>query len=256
MTRPVLVTCFGGGGGFGLGFNLGVAEGMRQAGVDVRAWPMIGTSAGAHAAAALGSGLTFEQVAPLWERYIEDQTRQLWVDAHQLASPIYGGRTADDVGAVAVRLPWLRREVLRSDEHPLDDIVAASSAVVVITRPHRVGRHRYLDGGTVSIASADLAPAADLMLLVTPFAVRGQGAGGPIGRWQARREIRRWTARHGGDVLHVVPNERLAALSSSSPRHLGDMSRGRAAYPLAFELGGHVGELLAAERPVLRSGPR
>lgn len=247
-----MAVCLGGGGAFGLGFHLGVASGMREHGIDLARWPMLGTSAGSHAAAALAGGLAFEHVAELWERYIEAQTQRYGVSASDLAEPIHGRTSATGVHAVAARLPWLRREVLSSDRYRMADIVAASSAVVVITRPHEIDGRRYVDGGTVSIASVDLAPAADLLLVLTPFAARGQGVAGAVGRWQARREIRRWTTEHGGDVLQVVATPAMASLGGGLPHQLGDMSIGRDAYPMAIELGHHVGSLLAAERPHLR----
>ncbi len=255
MTRPAIATCFGGGGAFGLGFNLGVAEGLREAGLDVARWPLFGTSAGSHAAAALATGLTFEHVAARWEHYIGGQTRRFGVSASELSEPIYGGYRTDSVEAVAVRLPWPRRVVLRSSEHRLADIVAASSAVVGITRPHVIDGVRYVDGGTISIASVDRAPAADLLLVVTPFAARGQGIAGWVGRTQSRREIRRWTDAHRGDVLQVVPSPPLAALGGGMPHQLGDVSIGRTAYPLAFEIGHHVGDVLRHERPHLFGQP-
>jgi NTE family protein len=168
-----------------------------------------------------------------------------------LADALYRDLGATDVAAVAVRLLTLRRHVLRADDHRLVDIVAASSAVPPVVRPHRIDGRRYLDGGVRSLASADLAPDADLLVLLTPFAARGQGITGRIGAWQARREIRRWTRRTGGDVLHVVPSPEMAAISSSRLSDVGDMRFGRAVYPLAVELGHHVGELIASERPGL-----
>lgn len=248
-TRPPLAVCFGGGGAFGFGFDMGVADGLRERGFDLRQPALLGTSAGSHTAAAIDSGLTFDDVATLWARYIDGASNHRRSSGIDLAGPIYGERGGTAVGAVAVRLLTLRRHVLSSDDHPLADIVAASSSVPLLVRPHRIDGKRYIDGGAVSIASIDLAPAADLLLAITPFAVKGLGIGGRIGALQARREIRSWTKQHGGSVLQVVPSPSMTALGGRRLRDLGDMRIGRAVYPEAVELGRHVGDIIRRDHP-------
>lgn len=250
--RPPIVTCLAGGGGFGYGFHMGIADGMRASGIDIARWPIMGTSAGSHAAATLGTGRSFDEVADIWDAQADPDARfpTLFADGAGFVDPMYGGRSADEVSSVAVRLLTYRRRVFRSDEHSLVDLVAASSALPPILRPHRVDGRRYVDGGWVSLASADLMPAADLLVLVTPFARRDQGLAGRIGAWQARREIARWRARHGGEVVHVVPSAEMAALGGRKLREVADIGLGRAVYPMAVELGRHVA------REVARSLPR
>ena len=248
-TRPPLAVCFGGGGAFGLGFNMGVADGLRDRGFDLRRPALIGTSAGSHAAAAIDTGLSFDHVATLWSRYLDGASRYRRSIGIELAGPIYGERGGTDVGAVAVRLLTLRRHVLSSEDHPLADIVAASSSVPLLVRPHRIDGKRYVDGGAVSIASIDLAPPADLLLAITPFAGKGLGIGGRVGAIQARREIRSWTRQHGGLVIHVVPSPAMTALGGRRLRDLGDMRIGRAVYPQAVELGRHVGDIIRRDDP-------
>lgn len=230
---------------------MGVADGLRAAGLLPERWPMIGTSAGAHCAAALDLGLSFEAVAELWERYIDGQSRWQVAKAIELSEPIYRTRGELDVGAVAVRLLTFRRRVLSADDHPLADIVAASSSVFPLVSPHKIDGKRYIDGGAISLASIDLSPPADLLLAITPFGVKGQGIGGVAGRWQARRETRVWSKRHRGDVLVVTPSHAMAAIGGAKIRDLGDMRIGRAVYPAAVELGHHVADIVARDRPEL-----
>lgn len=247
-----MATCFGGGGAFGYGFDMGIADGMRDGGVDVGRFPMIGTSAGSHTAATIDTGLGFEHVADLWERFIEGQGRRFMVNGHELADPIYGGREATDVTAIAVRMRSWRRVSLSSNRHHLADIVAASSAVPPLVRPHVIDGRRYLDGGVISMASIDLTPGADLLLAITPFAVAGQGAAGRVGALQARREIRKWSKRHRGSVLHIVPSEAMAAVGGKRLDEVGDMAIGRRVYPMAVEMGRHVADVVLRDHPGVR----
>ena len=247
--RPPIAACFGGGGAYGFGFDMGVADGLREHGIDLRRFPILGTSAGAHTAAAIDTGLGFEPVAELWEHYIETSPPRRRARGIDLAGAIYGERGATEVGAVAVRLLTLRRHVLSSEQYPLADIVAASSSVLPIVRPHRIDGHRYVDGGTVSLASIDLSPDAELLLAITPFAVKGLGVAGRLGAFQARREIATWTKRFGGSVIHVVPSAEMARLGSSRLRDIGDMRIGREVYPMAVELGRHVADIVHRDHP-------
>lgn len=243
--------CFGGGGAFGLGFDMGVADGLRDRGFDLRRPALLGTSAGSHTAAAIDTGLTFDEVATLWASAVDGAPRFRRSSGIDLSGPIYGERGHTDVGAVAVRLLTLRRHVLSSADHPLADIVAASSSVPLLVRPHRIDGKRYVDGGAISIASIDLAPPADLLLAITPFAVKELGLGGRIGAFQATREIRSWTERHRGSVIHVVPSPSMAAHGGRRLRDLGDMRIGRAVYPEAVELGRHVGDIIHRDHPAV-----
>ncbi len=230
---------------------MGVADGLAERGIDLGRWPMVGTSAGSHAAATIDTQLEFDDVATVWQTVVDGSSRFRRGRGIDLAEPIYGGREATDLGAVAVRLLTLRRRVLAADQYPLADIVAASSSVLPIVRPHRIDGKRYVDGGTISLASIDLSPNADLLLAVTPYAVKSLGIGGRLGAFQARREIKKWTKRYGGSVLQVVPSDAMAALGSSRLRDIGDMRIGRAVYPLAVELGRHVADAIRRDYPAV-----
>jgi hypothetical protein len=69
--RPPIAGCFGAGGATGIAFVLGVATGLAESGVDVRTGPMMGTSAGAYAAAALATDVDFEAVMAAWPSQFE-----------------------------------------------------------------------------------------------------------------------------------------------------------------------------------------
>jgi predicted acylesterase/phospholipase RssA len=156
--REPLAVCFGGGGAFGIGFNMGVADGMTEDGVDVRAVALMGTSAGSYAAAALAAGISFHRLADDWAAYTASLPRSFWVRTADLTEAVFGTATAPGVSTVALRLLTLRRTVLAGDCYRLSDLVAASSSPVPWARPHRIGRRRYLDGGLRRMASADLTP--------------------------------------------------------------------------------------------------
>lgn len=230
---------------------MGVADGLADRGFDLPRHPMVGTSAGSHAAASIDTGLTFDDVAQIWETFVDG--RSLWRLGRgiDLSGLIYGGLSATEVDAVAVRLLTLRRRLLRAEEYPLADIVAASSSVLPIVRPHKIDGRRYVDGGLVSLASIDLAPDADLLLAVTPYAVAGLGIAGRVGDFQARREIKKWQRRHGGSVLQVVPSDEIAALGTSRLREIVDIRIGRSVYPLAVELGRHVADIIRRDHPTV-----
>jgi predicted acylesterase/phospholipase RssA len=248
---PALATNFGGGGGFGFGFDMGVADGLRRAGIDVTDYPMIGTSAGSHTVAALRLGIGFHDFADQWADQIGEGTGRPWSDGYAFADRMYRDVHDPDVAAVAVRMARARREVLNSADHGIDDIVAASSAAAPVIRPHKVDGHWYTDGGAISLNSVDLTPAAQLGLVVTPFARRGQGIAGVLGRSQVPREIRRWVGEHGGDLLWVVPTDAMVAIGGKRIRDIVDIEIGRAVYPLAVEHGERVAAELRSMRPDL-----
>lgn len=248
---PILATNFGGGGGFGFGFDMGVAEGLRRAGIDVTQYPMVGTSAGSHTVAALRLGMDFETFADAWARHIGELTERPWSDGYGFADRMYRDLHDPDVSTVAVRMSRARREVLNSGEHGIDDIVAASSAAVPMIRPHRIGGRWYADGGAISLNSVDLTPPAQVALAVTPFARRGQGVAGVLGRTQVRWEIRRWVRRHGGDLLQVVPTDEMVAAGGKRVHDILDIRIGRVVYPLAVDYGRRVATELRRMRPDL-----
>src|SRR4051812_34105969 len=108
--RPAMAACFGTGGAFGVGFNMGVAAGLLDEGIDCRRGPMIGTSAGGYTACALAAGITFEQIADLWTRYTESR-RGWWLRCADLTEQIFNGTSGIDVATVVLNGRW-RRQLL------------------------------------------------------------------------------------------------------------------------------------------------
>lgn len=251
-SRPALTVCFGGGGAYAYGFNMGVFDGLRDAGIDVSASPMIGTSAGSHAAASIANGHTFAEIAPMWVELGREIERPFWLKASDLSERCFGDDPmAGDYAGVVVRMLSYRRHVMWATEVRPADIVAASSTVFPFARPHKIAGRRYVDGGFRSAASADLAPAADLLLLVTAFCDPRQGVLGRFGRRQARREIPKWTKRHGGAVLHVTPTDEMTEHRMRNIRSLGDMELGTTIYELARPLGREVADRLRRDHPTV-----
>ena len=69
-THVPLAGAFGGGGLFGIGYAMGVIEGLREQGIDLSTAPMVGTSAGSWAAAATALGVDFQAVQPTTLRQV------------------------------------------------------------------------------------------------------------------------------------------------------------------------------------------
>lgn len=64
--RSAVVACLGGGGAFGIGMHFGVADALRELGIPVQDLPVLGTSAGAWAGAALAVGVELDDVMGPW----------------------------------------------------------------------------------------------------------------------------------------------------------------------------------------------
>jgi predicted acylesterase/phospholipase RssA len=212
--------------------------------------PLLGTSGGSHAAAAIASGMTFDEIAPVWADYVE-RSRALAGRAGPLAHSLYATREVPPgsaMGGGAVRLLGFKREVLWNDRYPLADIVAASSSIMPFTLPHKIGKRRYIDGGHRSATSADLAPDADLQLLFVPFALKSQGFLGRVGARQIRREQPKWEARTGGTIVVVGPTDEMCAMSKGM-RVIGDMEVAGAVRELAIPVGRDLVTALRRDHP-------
>jgi predicted acylesterase/phospholipase RssA len=238
MRHPLVVT-LGGGGAFALGFHLGLAQGMRDGGgVDIATSPLLGTSGGAYAAVAIATGMTFDDVAPIWEEHVEE-ARLLWGRTAPLAEELFGTRRVPEgssAGGVAVRLRGFKRVTLWNADVALADLVAASASILPFTRPHKIGKRRYIDGGHRSATSADLAPPADLQLLFIPYAFKSQGFLGRSGARKVRKEPPKWEARTGGRVVTVLPTDEMCAMSKGM-RVIGDIANARKVHDLAIPVG-------------------
>src|SRR4051812_28452352 len=235
--RVPIASCFGGGGSYGIAFNLGVVTGLATAGIDVRQGPMVGTSAGSYAAAALRSDISFDAVMQAWPKEFKLRVAR----ASDVTQPLLGARHVADVGGVAVRLSRFRRAVLWGDDATLADIVAASSSPPPFAWPHKIKRHRYIDGGYASMASADLAPLADLLVVVTPI-WKGAGGAGKRAAKKLDRELGRYSDLGPTQVLHVAPDEPILALKGYKVPNIFDPELAKRVFPLARELGTRVGK--------------
>jgi predicted acylesterase/phospholipase RssA len=234
--RPPLAVCLGGGGSVALGFALGISDGLHAEGIALSTSPLVGTSGGSHAAVAIRAGMTFDAIAPVWAEYVAN-SKTFWVRAYEIAEKLYGAVHVSDVAGVAVRLLWFRRTLLWAPEIPPADLVAASSSPVPFTRPHKIGRRRYIDGGFRSNTSADLVPAADLELVISPLMDPRQGFVGKLGARKVRKETAKWTKAHDGAVEVIGPNEAIGSLPIKGMKSLGDIDLGRQVYDLAVPLG-------------------
>lgn len=250
--RPAVTITLGGGGAFALGMHLGLADGLRESGIDIATSPLMGTSGGAYAAVAIATGMTFDEIAPIWELHVEE-ARLLWGRTAPLAEALFGDREVPEgssAGSVAVRLLGFRRVVLWNVDVPLADIVAASASILPFTRPHKIGRRRYIDGGHRSATSADLAPEADLQLLFVPYGLKSQGFIGRIGARQIRKEPPKWEARTCGRTIVVLPTDELAARSKGM-RVIGDIANARDVRDRMIPVGRELATTLRRQHPAV-----
>ncbi len=234
---------------FGIAYGLGVADGLRDAGVPLDSCEAIGTSAGAWVASLLASGIGFDVLSAQAPVRVPN-VRPGWLRG--VARELLGDRRDHRVRACALRLPTLRRELLLGADHPLADLVAASSSVPALFAPARVGGRVYVDGGVRSLASAQLAPAADHLLVVAPVAGPVLGPGGRLLELRLSEETRRWERRTGGRAHVIRPNAAIAALVNS-PLNLFDKARALDVYPMAYV---QALQLVASRPPSVVASPR
>lgn len=238
LTGDGLATVFGGGGVFGIAFNLGIAEAFVDAGIDLGRASALGTSAGAWAAAHLALGIRF---APTFAAFRDEIPRRPDLRSGRVAAvcrEVFGAEAScPSVRVGVVALPTLRRDVLAGSEHTIADLVAASCAVPGMLAPHRIAGVRYVDGGLRSMASADLGDDASRLLVVLPMSGPMFGPAGRLIERRTVREIASWQRRHtGADVTVVRPSAAIAALVRR-PDHLFDPARALRCHALAYAQG-------------------
>lgn len=235
---PDLAVVYGGGGIFGIGYSLGVAEALADRGLDLVAAPALGTSAGSWAAAGTALGVSFTEALARLAHRIPRVPDPRPGRLRAVAAEILGPDTrVPTVSVVAAALPGFRRTVLSAADHPIADLVAASSAVPGLLAPQRIGATTYVDAGVRSMASVDLAPSAGHLLVVLPMAGPMFGPVGRLVERATRRELAAWAARNpAADVTVVRPTAALRALVRR-PDQLFDADRARRGYDLAYDLG-------------------
>lgn len=226
---------YGGGGIFGIGYCMGVADGLAAGGVPVRSAPALGTSAGSWAASAVALGVDAESVMAIEAPHVPNRRPGLLAE---IARGIFGDHVHPSVTISAVCVRSRRRHILSGARYPLADLVAASSAVPGILPAHRVDGRLYVDGGMSSATSIDSAPAARATIVVAPLAGAPMGIYGRGAGYFLNREIRDRQRRHPERTITLIrPNHRIARHVGLNPMDLFDADRGRAVYPLAFEQG-------------------
>jgi predicted acylesterase/phospholipase RssA len=228
---PRYAGVFGGGGLFGIGYGLGVVDGLRTRGIDLHGSPMLGTSAGSWVAAATALQVSFETLVALPVPTFPNPRAGVLAETAALA---FGQHTDPLVSVVVTQVPRLRRTVLNGADIPLAQLVAASSAVPGLLAPQRINDKRYVDGGVRSAVSVDLAPAAHTLVIITPLA----GAMfGPFGRYVDHRtdqQQKEWHDEHGGTFIEFSPKATTADVASL-PHHLFDQRRAVEAYHRGFD---------------------
>jgi NTE family protein len=237
-TRSPIAAVYGGGGLFGIGYTMGVTEALVDAGIDLAHVPSLGTSAGSWAAAGLAHHIRFLDALEVMEDVVPRIPDPRSGRLERVSDGHFGEHAyCPTVRVVTCALPRLTRTVLSGAEHPIGQLVAASSAVPGMLAPVKIGRTRYVDGGVRSMASVDLGDAADILLVVLPLS---GPMFGPAGRFMERgigREIRTWHKKHpDSQMLIVRPGPEVVALARR-PDQLFDPDRARRCYDLAYRQG-------------------
>ncbi len=241
---PTLV--LGGGGAFGIAYEYGIYESLRDHGLDLKHAQMLGTSAGSWVASFIATDRGYADVADMPQIDVPNYEKGYM---QGIAREVLGSDRAPNVSAMALRLPsrkgWLpRAEMLNGGEHDLADIVSASSAVPGIFRPVSINGHEYVDGGVRSVVSADLAPRSKKVLAIAALTQHFAPPVGPVLEGVLRLELTRWQRRTNGDVVFIRPNRAVSELVQS-PMDCFDFDIAKRVYERARE----QGERLVNERP-------
>lgn len=229
--RPTLSMVYGGGGAVGIAWHVAVIDALRDAGLPVQYAPSIGTSAGSWACGAARLGLGFDEFARFGELNLPDRRPGLLA---LMAREIFGNARADGVRVSVTALPTMRRHLLDARRHDLADLIAASSAVPGVFAPHPIAGIQYVDGGVRSMASAETAADADILVASLPIA---GPLFGPIGRafeHTTRRALSRWRDRHHGTTIVLRPGHEFAAAVGRKPGAMMDVELAKGLYPIAY----------------------
>jgi NTE family protein len=215
----------------GIAWHVAVIDALRDAGLPVRDAPSIGTSAGSWACGAARLGLGFEEFSRFGELALPDRRPGLLAG---MAREIFGSTRTNDVRVSVTALPTMRRHLLDARRHDLADLIAASSAVPGVFAPHQIAGTQYVDGGVRSMASADTAADADILVASLPIA---GPLFGPVGRAferTTRRALARWRARHDGTTIVLRPGREFASAVGRNPGAMMDVELAKTLYPIAY----------------------
>ena len=127
--------------------------------------------------------------------------------------------------AVAVRVSDGARVVFGRDrEPPVPLAVAASCAIPGFFKPVEIDGARHVDGGVYSMANADLAAGADIVIVSSPLSIAGRNAGRPGPDLASRRLLRaqldrqvRGLRRAGAHVLTLQPDGEMRRALGTNP---------------------------------------
>ena len=101
---------YGGGGLFGIGYTLGVAEAFIDAGICLSSLAAIGTSAGSWAASALALGVKFHDALDLIGHRVPRFPNAKAGRLRDIAAELFGAQTrCPTVSVIACSLPRFRR---------------------------------------------------------------------------------------------------------------------------------------------------
>lgn len=224
--RPRYAGVFGGGGLFGIGYGLGVVDGLRDRGIDLTDSPLLGTSAGSWVASSIALNVSFETLVSLPVPTFPNPREGVLAETASLA---FQDHKHPNVSVVVTSIPRLKRTVLNGAHIPLAELVAASSAVPGLLAPQRINGTRYVDGGVRSAVSVDLAPGADTLIIVAPLAGAMFGPFGRLVDNRTDRQQKAWYTRYGGRFIEFSPKESTAGVATL-PHHLFDQERAIEAY--------------------------
>lgn len=224
---------FGGGGLFGIGYAMGVLDGLKPRGIDLSQSPLLGTSAGSWAAAATAFNVPFETLAEMPTPSFPNPKPGLLAS---IAHEIFGDKTDPLIRVMACALPKLKRTILDGSKYPLAELVAASSAVPALLSPHVIDGTKYIDGGVRSGTSVDYGPHVEQLILIAPLAGAMWGPFAKVVDNGMHNEVERWQERTGGKVLIFTPHNSAAHIARN-PKHLFDKARAIEAYHYGREEG-------------------
>jgi predicted acylesterase/phospholipase RssA len=230
--RVPLKVVFGGGGAVGIAWHVAVIEAGLTLGLPMRSAPAIGTSAGAWACGAARMGLGFEEFAAIGDVAVPNRSSGL---LEGIARQLFGDVRLPDVRISVVQTPSMRRHLLDASRFDFATLVGASSAVPGLFAPQKIGAATFVDGGVRSMASADAASPADLLIASLPIAGPLYGPMGRTLERNARNALATWRKRHGGTTIVLRPGKRIADAVGSRPLALMDTELARALYPLAYD---------------------
>ncbi len=227
---------FGGGGAFGIGYESGIVDTLRDRGIDLHGAHMLGTSAGSWVAGFVAADKGFDDVADMPQikvpnykpGYLRGYSREIFGDARD-----------EHVNAVVFKLPGphsrsAHPRILNGADYDLADLAWASSSVPGVFYPAEIDGEYYIDGGVRSIASGDLAPRSRKLLAIAAFGAASMPPAGSMIEFKMKHELRKWRNKNNGEVIYIRPNHEISSLIRN-PLDVFDFELAKDAYWMARE---------------------